>query len=83
MKLFKSLILTLIVTLILTTTLIFCQDKNDNTRLVPSGEVVGLNIELKYPYVYQRLSEDEKDVLKAELLELERIIQSFQKQLKQ
>ena len=62
MKLFKSLILTLIVTLILTTTSIFCQDKNDNIRLVPSGEVIGLNIELKYPYVYQRLSEDAKEL---------------------
>ena len=44
MKLFKSLILTLVVTLILTTSSIFCQD---TVKLVPSGEVVGLNIELK------------------------------------
>jgi hypothetical protein len=64
MKLFKSLILTLIATLILTTTSIFCQStvKNDNIRLVPSGEVIGLDIELKYPYVYQRLSEDAKEL---------------------
>ena len=64
MKLFKSLILSLIVTLILTTTSIFCQNtvKNDNIRLIPSGEVIGLDIELKYPYVYQRLSEDAKEL---------------------
>ena len=36
--------------------------KNDNIKLVPSGEVVGLNIELKYPYVYQRLTEDAKSI---------------------
>ena len=59
MKLFKSLILTLVVTLILTTSSIFCQD---TVKLVPSGEVVGLNIELKHPYVYQILSEDAKDL---------------------
>ena len=61
MKLFKSLILTLV---IFTTSQIFCQDtvKQETIKLVPSGEVVGLNIELKQPYVYQRLSEDEKDL---------------------
>ena len=64
MKLFKSLILTLVITLIFTTSQIFCQDtvKQETIKLVPSGEVVGLNIELKQPYVYQRLSEDEKDL---------------------
>ena len=64
MKLFKSLILTLVITLIFTTSQIFCQDtvKQETIKLVPSGEVVGLNIELKHPYVYQRLSEDEKDL---------------------
>ena len=56
MKLFKSLILTLVITLIFTTSQIFCQDtvKQETIKLVPSGEVVGLNIELKQPYVYQR-----------------------------
>ena len=64
MKLFKSLILTLVITLIFTTSQIFCQDtvKQETIKLVPSGDVVGLNIELKQPYVYQRLSEDEKDL---------------------
>ena len=64
MKLFKSLILTLVITLIFSTSQIFCQDtvKQETIKLVPSGEVVGLNIELKHPYVYQRLSEDEKDL---------------------
>ena len=64
MKLFKSLILTLVITLIFTTSQIFCQDtvKQETIKLVQSGEVVGLNIELKHPYVYQRISEDEKDL---------------------
>ena len=63
MKLFKSLILTLI-TLVFTTSLIFCQDsvKQETIKLIPSGEVVGLNIELNNPYVYQILSEDAKDL---------------------
>ena len=59
MKLFKALILSLIITLSLSISSIFCQD---NIKLVPSGEVVGLNISLKYPYVYQRLTEDAKDL---------------------
>lgn len=64
MKLFKSLILTLVITLIFTTLQIFCQDtvKQETIKLVPSGEIIGLNIELNHPYVYQRLSEDEKDL---------------------
>lgn len=59
MKLFKTLILSLIITLSLSISSVFCQD---NIKLVPSGEVVGLNISLKYPYVYQRLTEDAKDL---------------------
>lgn len=64
MKLLKSLILTLIITIAFTTSLIFGQDtvKQDNIKLVPSGEVVGLNLELTYPYVYQILSESAKDL---------------------
>ena len=64
MKLFKSLIFTLVITLIFTTSSIFCQDtvRQETVKLIPSGEIVGLNIELKHPYVYQRLSEDEKDL---------------------
>lgn len=63
MKLFKSLILTLTI-LVFTTSLIFCQDsvKQETIKLIPSGEVVGLNIELNNPYVYQILSEDAKDL---------------------
>ena len=57
MKLFKTLILSLVIVLSITTSSIFCQD---NIKLVPSGDVVGLNISLKYPYVYQRLTEDAK-----------------------
>ena len=59
MKVFKSLILTLIITLVFTASSIFCQD---STKLVTSGEVVGLNIVLKHPYVYQRLTEEAKDL---------------------
>ena len=46
MKLLKSLILTLIITIAFTTSLIFGQDtvKQDNIKLVPSGEVVGLSL---------------------------------------
>lgn len=64
MKLFKSLIFTLVITLIFTTSSIFCQDtvRQETVKLIPSGEIVGLNIELKHPYVYQRLSEDVKDL---------------------
>ena len=64
MKLFKSLIFTLFITLIFTTSSIFCQStvKQETIKLVPSGEIVGLNIELKHPYVYQRLSEDAKNL---------------------
>ena len=57
MKLFKTLILSLVISLSIATSSIFCQD---NIKLVPSGDVVGLNISLKYPYVYQRLTEDAK-----------------------
>ena len=57
MKLFKTLILSLVIALSIATSSIFCQD---NIKLVPSGDVVGLNISLKYPYVYQRLTEDAK-----------------------
>ena len=59
MKLFKTLILSLIITLSFSISSVFCQD---NIKLVPSGEIVGLNISLKYPYVYQRLTEDAKDL---------------------
>ena len=43
MKLFKTLILTLIISLSIATSSIFCQD---NIKLIPSGDVVGLNIYL-------------------------------------
>ncbi len=59
MKLFKSLFLTLIITLVFTTSSIFCEE---TVKLVPSGEVVGLNIVLKHPYVYQILNEDSKEL---------------------
>lgn len=54
MKLFKSLILSFIIGIMLSTSLVFCED---NTNLVPSGEVVGLSFELKHPYVQQKLSD--------------------------
>lgn len=59
MKLFKSLFLTLIITLVFTVSSIFCEE---TVKLVPSGEVVGLNIVLKHPYVYQILNEDSKEL---------------------
>ena len=64
MKLFKTSILTLVIAFVLTTSTIFCQNetKDSTINLVPSGEVIGLNLELKHPYISQRLSEDEKDL---------------------
>ena len=64
MKLFKSLIFNFSYNIDIHYITNICQDtvKQETIKLVPSGDVVGLNIELKQPYVYQRLSEDEKDL---------------------
>ena len=56
MRLFKSLALSLFITTFFVVSLGFC---DENIKLTPSGNVVDMNILLKYPYVVSRLSNKE------------------------